>query len=109
MQAITDDRQVGEMKRQKSLMAARAFRGLQFFRKTTRVEEAFYLRFQRLPAHLLEAMRRFWAGADDWEILRKVCRYWGVSFTRPLPKRQTPSVEATVRCEHGRQELHVTT
>jgi hypothetical protein len=65
MPTITDDATVAEMKRQKSLVAARAFRGLQFFRKTTRVEEAFYLRFQRLPGYLLEAMRQFWPGADD--------------------------------------------
>jgi hypothetical protein len=81
---------IAEMKREKSLTAARAWRGLQFFRKTTRVEEAFYIRFQRLPAYLLEAMRQFWAGADDWEILRKVCRFWGVSFARRLPAVEVP-------------------
>jgi hypothetical protein len=51
-------------------------RAIRSFAKTARTEEAFYLRFQRLPKTQRAALRRFWLTDDDWRVFRHVCHLY---------------------------------
>ena len=48
------------------------------FLQTPRTEEAFYLRFRRMPRQRLRALARYWDQPDDWRVFRRVCRLYGV-------------------------------
>jgi hypothetical protein len=73
-----------ELTDSRSLRGAQAYRAMQFFRNTTRTEEAFYIRFERMPPRLIRALRAWRPDEDHWGIFRRVCRFWGVGYTRRL-------------------------
>lgn len=64
-----------------------ALRAINWFRKTERTEEAFYLRFERMPPERLQALLDWWATDDTWVVFRRVCSYWGAGRRRA---RRTP-------------------
>ena len=53
-------------------------RMLCFFARTHCTEDAFYLRFQRLPTGRATILRRWWRTDDDWVVCRRVYAFWGV-------------------------------
>ncbi|OHB68045.1 MAG: hypothetical protein A2Y77_08875 [Planctomycetes bacterium RBG_13_62_9] len=87
---------VKEMTESASLRGAQAYRAMQFFRSTTRTEEAFLIRFERATPRVMAALRAWWPEEDEWGIFRRVCRFWGVGYRRrlgggiPLGARRCP-------------------
>jgi len=84
METLAND----EEQRVRLVRAARV--AVRFFARTQRKEEAFYLRFQLLPAGHLQALQAWWQEADEWKIFRWIGRFRGVGRWAPLPRRDRP-------------------
>ena len=68
---------IAKMRRSADLTTRQVGLILEAFGRERRTEGAFYLRFLRLAPMEVEALKRFWAGRDEWSLLRRICRFFG--------------------------------
>jgi len=55
-----------------------AYRALMFFKDTHKTEEAFYLRFQTMPADFRKSLMKFYHVDDNFKLFKFICKWWNI-------------------------------
>ena len=72
-----------EFKRKESMMPVpstrkKAYKALQWFHDTQKTESAMYIRFQKMPKELLNAIMKFYRCTTEMQVFSYICKWWAV-------------------------------